>query len=156
MRLSSARVKSCQIPHANFETRSQFFFKLCIILHCHDTSSVNFKLMHFLLWFKVSIKVPGLRHLSGLMKIFHISHVIFQTTIQFFFQILHYSLVSWKITPLYFFRTNVIYFAQKEPIKVETLRISSAQVKVDQNLVIFETTNQFFFEFCITLQCHET
>ena len=32
-------------------------------------------------------------------------------------QILYPSSVSWKITPLYFFSSNSIYFAQKEPIK---------------------------------------
>ena len=32
-------------------------------------------------------------------------------------QILYPSSVSWKITPLYFFSSNNIYFAQKEPIK---------------------------------------
>ena len=31
-----------------------------------------------------------------------------------FLQILHHSSVSWKITPLYFYRSNIIYFAQKE------------------------------------------
>ena len=39
------------------------------------------------------------------------------------------------------FRSNVIYVAQKEPIKVEILRISPAQVKIHQILVIFETKN---------------
>ena len=34
-------------------------------------------------------------------------------------QILHPSSVSWKITPLYFFSSNNIYFAQKKPIKVK-------------------------------------
>ena len=34
-------------------------------------------------------------------------------------QILHPSSVSWKITPLYFFNSNNIYFAQKEPIKMK-------------------------------------
>ena len=34
-------------------------------------------------------------------------------------QILYPSSVSWKITPLYFFSSNNIYFAQKEPIKVK-------------------------------------
>ena len=34
-------------------------------------------------------------------------------------QILYPSSVSWKITPLYFFSLNNIYFAQKEPIKVK-------------------------------------
>ena len=38
-----------------------------------------------------------------------------------FLQILHESLVSWKITPLYFFRSKVIYFARKGPIKVQIL-----------------------------------
>ena len=34
-------------------------------------------------------------------------------------QILYPSSVSWKIIPLYFFSSNNIYFAQKEPIKVK-------------------------------------
>ena len=34
-------------------------------------------------------------------------------------QILYLSSVSWKISPLYFFSSNNIYFAQKEPIKVK-------------------------------------
>ena len=34
-------------------------------------------------------------------------------------QILYPSLVSWKITFLYFFSSNNIYFAQKDPIKVK-------------------------------------
>ena len=36
-----------------------------------------------------------------------------------FLQIWHHSSVTWKITSLYFFRSNVLYFAQKKPIKVE-------------------------------------
>ena len=42
--------------------------------------------------------------------------------------ILYPSSVSWKITPLYFFSSNNIYFAQKEPIKVkifQTFKCSS-------------------------------
>ena len=34
-------------------------------------------------------------------------------------QILYPTSVSWKITPLYFFSSNNIYFAQKEPIKMK-------------------------------------
>ena len=34
-------------------------------------------------------------------------------------QILYPSSVSWKITPLYFFSSNNIYFAQKKPIKMK-------------------------------------
>ena len=36
-------------------------------------------------------------------------------------QVLYPPSVSWKITPLYFFSSNNTYFAEKEPIKVETL-----------------------------------
>ena len=42
-------------------------------------------------------------------------------------QILYPSSVSWKITPLYFFSSNNIYFAQKEHIKMnifETFKCS--------------------------------
>ena len=42
-------------------------------------------------------------------------------------QILYPSWVSWKITALYFFSSNNVYFAQKEPIKVkifETFELS--------------------------------
>ena len=48
-----------------------------------------------------------------------------------FLQILHDSSVPWKITPLYVFRSNVIYFARKGPIKVQILEASESS---DQNL----------------------
>ena len=44
-------------------------------------------------------------------------------------QILYPPSVSWKITPLYFFNSNRIYFAHKEPIKVKIF-------------VIFESSGQ--------------
>ena len=37
LRFSSAWDKTCQIPHVNFPLTSQFLFKFCIILHCHNT-----------------------------------------------------------------------------------------------------------------------
>ena len=40
--------------------------------------------------------------------------------------------------------------------KCKFLRLLSARIKIHQILVIFETTNRFFFEFYVTLQCHET
>ena len=123
-------------------------------------------------------------------------------------QILYPSLVSWKITPLYFFSSNNIYLAQKEPIKIKNfetfecsdqnlsyflcqfwknksiplqilnpysvlssyfsylglkdpinisiLRLSIALVKICHiPHVIFHTTSEFFFKFCITLQHHK-
>ena len=47
-------------------------------------------------------------------------------------QILYPSSVSWKITPLYYFSSNNIYFAQKEPIKVKTF--DTFEYSAGQNL----------------------
>ena len=68
-----------------------------------------------------------------------------------FIQILHDSSVSWKISRLHFFRSNFIYFAWKRPFKVHIFETLSARIKIHQILVVFETTNRFFFKFCITL-----
>ena len=71
-------------------------------------------------------------------------------------QILHHSSVLWHITPLYFFGSNIIYFRQKQHIKVHILRLVSSRIEINQIYdVIFGTKNQFFFKLCITLQCHE-
>ena len=40
-----------------------------------------------------------------------------------FLQILHQYSVLPNITPLYFFRSNIIYFVQKKPIKVQIFEI---------------------------------
>ena len=49
-------------------------------------------------------------------------------------QILYHSSVLWKITPLYFFSPNNIYFAQKKPIKAKIFETSKCS---DQNLSNF-------------------
>ena len=52
---------------------------------------------------------------------------------------------------------NTPTFGQKQPIKVQIFRLSSARVRIHQiPHFIFEATSQFFFKFCITLQCHDT
>ena len=101
-------------------------FASFFIIMTHN-SSVNFKLILFLIWMKGPIKVPILRRSSALMKIYHIPIAIFQTTSRFLFHILHHSSVSWKITSLYFFRSKIIYFAQYEPMEAhifETFKCS--------------------------------
>ena len=60
------------------------------------------------------------------MKICQISNEIFQTLIQL--QNFHNSSTSWKITPLYFCSSNVIYFGHKEPTKTHIF--SSAWDKI--------------------------
>ena len=45
---------------------------------------------------------------------------------------------------------------QNEPIKVQIFRLMTACMKINQILnVIFETSSQFFFKYCITLQCND-
>ena len=74
-----------------------------------------------------------------------------------FLQILHDSSVSWKVTPLYLFRSKVVYFAQKRLIKVHIFFwLFSARIKVHQIIVIFETKNRFFYKFSTILWYHET
>ena len=67
---------------------------------------------------------------------------MFQTTSKFF---LKFS-VLWKITPPYLFRSNVIYFAQKGPIKVQFLRLSNAWIKIHQILLFLKQQIDFFFQ----------
>ena len=62
--------------------------------------------------------------------------------------------IFYDMNPLYFFSSNITYFLQKQPIKVEIFRIFAARVKVHQiSNVIFQTKSQFFFKvwifFCV-------
>ena len=95
---------------------------------------------------KEPIKVQFFRLLSALMEVPTIPHAIFETTRSRFIQILHHCSVSWKITPLYYFSTNLIYFGQKRGHRSEIFRLLTCCLKIHQiPHVIFETTNQFFF-----------
>ena len=105
---------------------------------------------------KEPINIQFVRLLSALMKVHPISHAVFETTRSGFIKTLHHCSMSWKINPLYFFGSNLIYFGQKESIKVKFFRLLRGRVKFEQiPHVIFESTSQFFFKLCITLQCHE-
>ena len=120
-------------------------------------SPVNFKLTHFLIWIKDPIKVTILTLLSALVKICQISHVIFWNYKSLFLKILHHSLMSWKMTPLYFFSSSIICFGQRSHLKCKFFRLSSAQVKIRQiRHVNLKTTRQFLFNFCVILHCHGT
>ena len=111
--------------------------------------------MHFLLWTKGSHESTNFDTFKCSDENLPNSSCHFPNHKSVFLQILHDSSVSWNITPLYFFRSNVAYFAQKRPIKVQFFRLFSARIKFHQILVIFETKNSFFF-ICTTLQYHET
>ena len=98
-------------------------------------SSVNFKLIHFLLCAKVSHEGPYFDTFKCSGGNLSYSSCHFPNHKSVFLQ--SHPSVSWKIIPLYFFRSNI-------------------RVKTHQILVIFETTDQFFFKFCINVQGNET
>ena len=91
-------------------------------------SPVNFKLKYVQLWTKESHQ--------KFAKFF----MLFSKPKLVFLQILDHSLVSWKIIPLHFVRSNI---TTKNQSKCEFLGLLSARII----LVIFETTNQFSFKF---------
>ena len=68
---------------------------------------------------KESINVQFFRILGALMKVHpcQIPHAIFETTRSGFIQILHHCSVPWK-TPLHFSSSNLIYFWQNSPSKL--------------------------------------
>ena len=87
----------------------------------------------FIIWTKRARRSEIFRHLIGWVKIHQIPYVMFETTSQFFFK-LHHTSVSWEITLLYFFSWICTWFGQKEPIKVQNFRFSTAQCKISPNL----------------------
>ena len=97
-------------------------------------SSVNFKLMHFLLRMKASHQNPNFETFgcSGKNLPNSLHHLPNHKLV--FLQILNHLLASWKITPLYFyFRSNNICFAEKEPIKAkifETFKLSGHNLSI--------------------------
>ena len=86
-----------------------------------NKSFVNFKVIHFLLWAKGSHQSSNFDTFKCSGKNLPNSSFHFPSSKSVFLQILHHSSVSWKITPVYFFSSNNIYFAQKELIKVKIL-----------------------------------
>ena len=121
-RLSTACTKINEIPYVIIQATSQFSFKFCITLQCHDTYFLwNFLAETLYALGRKSLSeynssdfsVPSWKFTQFLITFLH------KVARSVFIQILHHYSVSWKITPLYFFSSNLIYFGQKEPIKVK-------------------------------------
>ena len=154
----SAQVKFCNWGSCYFQNDKsvphQFLYHSSLSWH---NSTVNLKLIHFLLWAKGSYQSSNFDTFECSGENLQNSSCHFSSNKSVFLQILHHSLVSWKITSLYFFSSNNIYFAQKESIKMKILGLSSsAQVKICQIFYVnFETTSWFLSKFCISLQFNE-
>ena len=99
---------------------SQFLLKFYIPLHYHERKLLcTFLAEKINTWINRSpLKWKFLRLLSSHVKICEISYIYqFWNDKSIPLQMLYALSVSWKITPLYFFSSNNIYFAQKKPIK---------------------------------------
>ena len=100
------------------QVSSSSIFAWFFIVMAHN-STVNLRLMHFLLWTKASYQSSNFDTFEWSGENLQISSCHFLSNKSVFLQILDHSSMSWKITPLYFFSSNNTYFAQKEPSKVK-------------------------------------
>ena len=100
--------------------------------------------MHFPFWTKGSFQSPSF----DTFEVFWWKFSIFLKS--FSKSWVHFLYFS-KITPLCLFRSNVIYFEQKGPIKVQIFDTFMCLDQIHQMLFIFKTTRGFFFKFCIPL-----
>ena len=93
------------------------------ILH-HSSYSWHITPLQFLNWYifnfrqKYAIKTPIWRLSSALVKICRIPYVNLWKYKTVFLPILYQSWVQLTITPLCSFSSNIIYFGQKQPMKV--------------------------------------
>ena len=94
-----------------WQVNSPSNFASFFIFMTHN-SSADFKIILFLLWIKGSHHYPNFETLNSSGENLPYSSCHFPNHRSVFLQILHHSSVSWKITPLYFFRSNIKYFAQ--------------------------------------------
>ena len=100
------------------QVSSSSAFALFFIVMTYN-SSVNFNVIPFLILTKGFHQSPNFDTFKCSGENLPNFSCHFPNHKSVFLQISHHSSVSWKITSLYFFSWNNIYFAQKGPIKVE-------------------------------------
>ena len=108
--------------------------------------TVNLKFIHLLLWIKGSHQSPNFQTFEYSGETLPNSSCHSPNHKSVFLQVLHHSSESCKITPLYFFRSNVIYFAQKEPIKVQILESFEWSVQNSPNSSHFWDNKSVFLQ----------
>ena len=137
----------------HFSSSSIFVSFFIVMTH---NSSLNFKVINFILWPKGS-------HQSSNFDIFECSCENLPNPTSFskqqvgFFSIFASLFNVMKYNSSLLFQSNNIYLAQKRPIKEEIFETLSAYVKICHiPYANLETTGQFLSKFCIPLQFHES
>ena len=104
------------MSNLNWQVNSSSNFASFLIFMTHKSPS-NSKLIHFLLWIKVSHWNLNIEtfECSGENLANSLCHFWKQKSVGL--QILYLSSVPSSITPLYFFSLNIMYFGQKQSIK---------------------------------------
>ena len=100
------------------QVSSSSIFLSFFIAMTHN-STVNFKVIHFLLWAKRSHQNSNFDNFECSGENLPNYSRNFPSNKSVFLQILHHTSLSWKMTRLYFFSSSNIYFAQKETNKVK-------------------------------------
>ena len=129
-----------------WQVNSSSNFPLFFIVMTHY-SSVNFKVINFLLWAKGSHQNSNFDTFECSGEYMPNSSCHFPSNKLVFLQILYHSSLSWKITLLYFFSSNNTYFAQKEPIKVKIFETFECSGQILSNFLC-----QFWNDKSIPLQ----
>ena len=134
LRLSSAQVKICKISYVNFEKTSRFLsIFLSLFSLMKDYSSVPFlaQTIYTLLPIKMKIFVTS----KCLGQILSNCLGQFWNDESIPLQILYPSSVSCSIIPRYFFTSNVMYFAEKEPIEMKFFETFECSGQILSNLL---------------------
>ena len=106
--------------------------------------------MHFLLWTKVSLENTN----ADIFKVFWWKFAKFLMSFskpQVSFSSNFDSSVSWNMLLCTFLGQTLYTLHKRDWSKCKLFRLFSAQIKIHEILVIFETKNKFLFKFCTTL-----
>ena len=142
-------VSKCQVSSS-----SNFASFFIVVTH---NSCASFKVIPFLLWTKGSHQSPNFDTFKCSGENLPNFSSLFSNYKSVFLQNLHTSSVSRKITPLYFCSFNNNTLVTRSQLKHTFFRLSSTRVKIHEVLhVNFETANQFLFNFCSILHCHDS
>ena len=107
--------------------------------------------MHFLLWTKGSHENTNFDIYKCSDENLLNSSCHFPNHKSVFLQILHDSSVSWNMLLCTFLGQTLYTLHKRDQSKCNFFRLFSAQIKIHQILVSFETKNNFLFKFCNTL-----
>ena len=107
--------------------------------------------MHFLIWTKGSHESTNFDIIKCSDKNLLNFSCHFPNHKSVFLQILHDCSVSWNMLLCTFLIQTLDTLHKRDQSKYKFFRLFSAQIKIDEILVIFETKNKFLFKFCTTL-----